>query len=146
TIYSSLNDKAFPAGMGISGDRTPYWSDDASALFFGIKHIEKSDKPKADSTSSGKKDGAAKAGKDSLKIVGLGGKDSINKKNVIAAGKDSSNKKSGVAAKKDDIDKPDMIIWNWQDKRLQSQQEVQEKDDKAYSYISEYLVASKHFI
>ncbi len=61
-------------------------------------------------------------------------------------GKDSVSKKNTVAAKKDDIDKPDMIIWNWQDKRLQSEQEIQEKGDKSFSYLSEYQVATKHFI
>ncbi len=129
-IYSSLSDKDFPSGLGISGDRPPYWSDDLSALFFGIRPIEKSDKPKTDSTASTdpKKGNVTAVHKDSL------GK------------KDTLSKKALVAAKKDDIEKPDMIIWNWQDRRLQSEQQVQEKDDKAYSYLAEYQVNSKRFI
>jgi len=129
-IYSSLSDKGFPTGLGISGDRRPYWSDDLSTLFFGIHSIEKTDKQKTDSTSSAdpKKGNVTAVHKDSL-----GKKDTLNKKNT-------------AAAKKDDIEKPDMIIWNWQDRRLQSEQQVQEKDDKAYSYLSEYLVNNKRFI
>ncbi len=53
-LYSSLIDKQIPAGMGISGDRKPYWSDDQSALFFGIRSIEKSDKAKADTAGTKK--------------------------------------------------------------------------------------------
>ena len=129
TLYSSLNEKNFPVGMGISGDRKPYWSDDLSALFFGIRPIEKSDKAKTDSTAADPKKGKAM----------VAGKDSTTQK-------DTTSKKNVTAAKKDDIDKPDMIIWNWQDKRLQSEQQVEEKGDKTYSYLSEYQVAGKHFI
>jgi len=130
TIYGGLADKLFPAGLGISGDRQPYWSDDLATLFFGIRPIEKVDKPKKDSTLSAdlKKGKGIAAKKDS------------------SAKKDTLNKNNPVAAKKDDIEKPDMIIWNWQDRRLQSEQQVQEKDDKAYSYLSEYQVNSKQFI
>jgi len=115
-MYSSLSDKSFPAGMGISGDRRPYWSDDLSTIFLGINTIEKADKPKTDSTKSGKKD-------------------SLMKKPAMMA-----------SAKKDDIEKPDMIIWNWQDRRLQSAQQVQEMADKTYSYLGEYQVANNRFI
>ncbi|MDB5158319.1 MAG: hypothetical protein JWR50_3026, partial [Mucilaginibacter sp.] len=117
-IYNGLTDKSFPTGYGVSGDRNPYWSDDFSALFFGTRQIEKSDK---DSTAASKK---------------------------VVAAKDSSAKKLAALAKakKDDIEKPDMIIWNWQDRRLQSQQQVQETSDKAYSYLSEYRVAGNKFI
>jgi dipeptidyl aminopeptidase/acylaminoacyl peptidase len=142
-VYSSLNDKAFPVGMGISGDRGPYWSDNTSTLFFGTRRIEKSDKAKTDSTASGTKKGSDSLNKKNTVATG---KDSLAKKNTVAAGKDSTNKKNIAAAKKDDIDKPDLIIWNWQDKHLQSEQEIKEKDDKAYSYVSEFQVATKHFI
>ena len=116
TTYSSLADKAFPAGMGISGDRRPYWSDDLSTIVFGINKLEKADKLKTDST--------------------------------VAKGKDSTAKKTAMAAKTkpDDADKPDMIIWNWKDKRLQSAQTVQEMADKTYSYLAEYQVAGTRFI
>ncbi len=117
-IYNGLTDKSFPTGYGVSGDRSPYWSEDFSALLFGIRQIEKNDKP----------DSAA----NTAKVIG----------------KDSSAKKLAAAAKvkKDDIEKPDMIIWNWKDRRLQSQQQVQETADKAYSFLSEYRVINNKFI
>ena len=134
-MYCSLTGKDFPKGMGISGDKRPYWSDDFSTLFFGIHAIEKSDKAKPDSISA-----EAKKLKTTAAI-----KDSLVKKDSIVK-KDTAAKKEKVAVKKDDIDKPDMIIWNWKDRRLQSEQTVREKDDKAYSYLSEYRVASQQFI
>ncbi len=134
TFYSGLTDKSFPAGMGISGDRRPYWSDDLTTLLFGVSTIEKNDKAKKDSTKTTAK-------KDSTKTTAKAG-------SVADARKDSVNKKPAeiAAAKKDDIDKPDMIIWNWQDKRLQSAQTVQEMSDKTFSYLAEYQVTNNRFI
>lgn len=48
--------------------------------------------------------------------------------------------------KKEDIEKPDMIIWNWQDKRLQSAQQTQEMRDKSFNYTSSYRIADKKFV
>lgn len=120
TSYASLGDKDVHQGMGISGDRRPYWSEDLSTLYFGIRSIEKKDKPKTDSAKVKAKAGA---------------KDSTAKAKPMIAG-----------VNKDDIEKPDMIIWNWQDKRLQSAQQVTEMADKAYSFVCAYQAAGKHFI
>ncbi len=43
-------------------------------------------------------------------------------------------------------DIPDLVIWHWKDKRLQSMQQVQEQRDKNFSYLSIYRVAEKKFI
>ena len=45
-----------------------------------------------------------------------------------------------------DEDVPDLVIWHGQDKRLQSEQQVQEQRDKTFSYLAEYRVAEKAFI
>ena len=45
-----------------------------------------------------------------------------------------------------DEEKPDLVIWNWQDPRLQSQQQVQEEADKNFSYLSIYRVKDGKFI
>ncbi len=129
TVYAGLDDKTFTKGMGISGDRKPYWSDDLSTIYFGIRNIEKVDKIKADSAIATT---MAKAG---VK------KDSVSK----VAVKDTSAKRM-AKAKIDDIDKPEVTVWNWKDKRLQSAQLVQETADKNFSYLSEYQVAEKRFI
>lgn len=57
---------------------------------------------------------------------------------------DSTNK-AKAEPKKEDIEKPDMIIWNWQDKRLQSAQQTQEMRDKMFSYTSSYRIADQKF-
>ena len=124
-IYNSLDDKQFPAGMGISGNYRPHWSDDLSTLLFGVNELEKADKPKTDTAKLALREGKAMAGRN---------KDTTAKKGAIAA------------ANTDDIEKPDMIIWNWKDKRLQSEQAVQENADKNFSYLSLYQVAQKRFI
>jgi dipeptidyl aminopeptidase/acylaminoacyl peptidase len=46
----------------------------------------------------------------------------------------------------EEIDKPDMLVWNWQDKRLQSMQQVQERLDRDFSYLSLYWVAENKFV
>jgi dipeptidyl aminopeptidase/acylaminoacyl peptidase len=46
----------------------------------------------------------------------------------------------------DDIEKPDMIIWNWQDKRLQSAQRLQQARDKNFSHTSAYHIKEKKFV
>jgi dipeptidyl aminopeptidase/acylaminoacyl peptidase len=43
-------------------------------------------------------------------------------------------------------DKVDVVIWNYQDKRLQSQQQIQENQDKNFSYLAIYRPAEKKFI
>lgn len=46
----------------------------------------------------------------------------------------------------DDDEKPNLVIWHWQDARLQSQQIVQESVDKRFSYLATYRVAEAKFI
>jgi dipeptidyl aminopeptidase/acylaminoacyl peptidase len=45
-----------------------------------------------------------------------------------------------------DEEKPDLVIWHWQDPRLQSQQQVQEEADKNFNYLSIYRAKDKKFI
>lgn len=118
-VYNSLNDSTFPAGKGVNTNATPYWSDDQSTLFFGINTLEKKEDKKADSVAKGNKP-EAKA--DSLKKIA-----------------------AKPEPKKEDVEKPDMIIWNWQDRRLQSAQQTQEMRDKSFSYTSSYRIADKKF-
>jgi len=68
-----------------------------------------------------------------------------------ATGKTEAAKDSGPAAlekSKDepDEDVPDLVIWHWQDKRLQSQQQVEERLDTDFSYLAIYRVQEKKFI
>lgn len=45
-----------------------------------------------------------------------------------------------------DEDMPDLVLWHYQDKRLQSQQQVQATMDQNFSYLAEYRVKEKKFI
>ena len=46
----------------------------------------------------------------------------------------------------DEADLPDLVLWHWQDKRLQSQQQVEENRDKNFSYLCIYRIKEKTFI
>jgi len=45
-----------------------------------------------------------------------------------------------------DEDMPDLVLWHYLDKRLQSQQQVEATRDRNFSYLAEYRVAEKKFI
>ncbi|RZM24546.1 MAG: S9 family peptidase, partial [Pedobacter sp.] len=122
-IYSGIDKTGFPKGKGINSNSNPYWSDDQATLFFGINTLDKKD----NKTSDSKKDSTLKA-----KTIG-----------TDTAGKSKGDPK---ALAKADIEKPDMIIWNWKDKRLQSAQQTQEMRDKSYSYLSAFRIADQRFV
>jgi dipeptidyl aminopeptidase/acylaminoacyl peptidase len=63
---------------------------------------------------------------------------------ALTFGIHEAKKKKGK--KDEDVDKPDMLVWHWQDKRIQPMQQVQEKRDREYSYLSLYWVAEKKFV
>jgi dienelactone hydrolase len=115
-VYDPAADKSFPAGMTVSPDQRPEWTESFDAVLFGIHEAKK--KKDAD-----KKDGVeAKPGSDAA---------------------------AAQAPKVDDLadeDIPNLVIWHGRDKRLQSEQQVEEQRDKAYSYLSEFRVAEKKFI
>ncbi|HWG37181.1 MAG TPA: prolyl oligopeptidase family serine peptidase [Terriglobales bacterium] len=96
TVFNPADDAGFPAGMTLSPNRDPSWSDDDAALFFGIHRM----KPAV---------------------------------------------KDPAGTSEDASDSVDLIIWNYQDPRLQSQQIVEEAQDRNYSYLSEYRLADKTF-
>ena len=48
--------------------------------------------------------------------------------------------------KENDDEKPDVIIWHWQDSRLQSVQKNRESSDKNFSYLSLFHVRENKFI
>jgi dipeptidyl aminopeptidase/acylaminoacyl peptidase len=116
--FDPKEDKTFPVDMTISQNRAPDWSDDMNALVFGISPVKK-------------KEGADKAADDKTKE---------------AEAKPDPAKTAMEAMKRDEPDKPDMVIWHYKDKRLQSQQQVQESFDKNFSFLSVYRVAEKKFI
>ncbi|MGZ5439454.1 MAG: S9 family peptidase, partial [Candidatus Aminicenantales bacterium] len=115
-VYDPAADKSFPEGMTVSPDSAPEWTETFDAVLFGIHEAKKKKDPE-------KKEGdEAKPGPD-------------------AAPAAPAPKAEEIA----DEDIPDLVIWHGRDKRLQSEQQVQEQRDKTYSYLAEYRVAEKKF-
>ncbi len=117
TVYDPAADTTFPEGMSISPNRGPSWTEDLSAIYFGIRALKKSDAkpdPKADPKA--------------------------------AAPEAKSETPPAAADAASDDEKPNLILWHYKDPRLQSQQQVQEAADKNFSYASVYRVAEKKFI
>lgn len=139
---------AFPKGMSISANRAPYWSEDLSRLFFGIAKVEPAKKETAKADAN--KDSIKKGESDAEKLAKIKADTSIKTiadlTKAIAKVKADSTKKVAGATLEAGKEKPDMTIWHWQDKRLQSRQQVQETQDKNFSFISNYDVDSKKFL
>ena len=57
------------------------------------------------------------------------------------AKKDGAKKATLTAA-----DKPDLVIWHWQDNRIQAQQQVQSGRDKTFNYLCLYWIAENNFV
>lgn len=110
-VYDPAGDKAFPAGMTVSPNRAPEWTESFDAVLFGIQEAKK------------KKD--------------------ADKKDVAKDGPPAPPEKP---AEESEEETPDLVIWHWQDARLQSQQQVQAQSDQNYSYLAEYRVKEKTFI
>lgn len=136
-IYSGIDDDAFPDKKGISEHGGAYWSDDQSMLFFGISTLEKKEDPKEKSSKKDTSSVKESAITDSTVIAKA---DTIGKQDTVSKKEEAAKPKA-----KEDIEKPEMIIWNWQDKRLQSAQQVQQNRDKNFNYTSVYHVAVKRF-
>lgn len=145
--YSGLDENQITAGYGISENSTAYWSKDLKTIFFGVAKLEKTEEPK----NTEKK--IDNIGKEDAKIAAAK-KDTVTSDSTLVA-KDSSaiaNKSKSPATpkkpevNKKDLEKPDMIIWNWQDKRLQSLQKSQQQRDKSYTTMSAWHVHENKFI
>jgi dipeptidyl aminopeptidase/acylaminoacyl peptidase len=118
--FDPATDQSFPAGLTISPNRNPQWTEDLQAITFGI-HMPR------------KRDGVEPADTD-------GARDAED-----AAPQRQGGPGDGANAANAD-EKVDLVLWHWLDRRLQSQQEVQETGDRNYSYLAEYRVQSKRFI
>ncbi len=126
--YDPQEDDSFPEKMTISPNSSPQWTEDLNALLFGIHEAEekKDKKPEAED-ESGEKEETADAEKPADKTGG-----------------DKPKVKPEPEIEKEDL--PDLVIWHHKDKRMQSQQQVQEGRDKNFSYQAIYHVDKKVFI
>src|SRR5262249_4744783 len=119
-VYDPAADKTFPTGMAISANRNPNWTEGLDALHFGIHRPHKKDPKAAEET--GKDDAPKVAGK--------------------KKGQPGKPTETGDAAP----DKVNLVIWHWQDDRLQSQQQVEAGRDKTFSFLCAYRVKEHRFL
>lgn len=127
-VYDPKEDKAFPEGMTISPNRSPLWTDDFTGILFGIHEVKKKEKEKEkekdkEKSEKGEKEEGEKEDQEEKEVPKKKPKDEIDKEDL-----------------------PDLVIWHWLDKRLQSMQQVQEKRDKDFSFLAIYRVKEKKFI
>ncbi len=123
--YNPMDDKDFPEGMTISPNRDPLWTDDLSGILFGIHKVKKKEKEEGSESDKGKE-----------------AKDEETEKEE----KETPEVKPQKEEEIDKEDLPDLVIWHWQDKRLQSMQQVQEQRDKNFNYLCLYRVNEKKFL
>jgi len=142
TLYDPQKDSvAFGKDYTISPNQKPMWSEDVKALFYGIHPLQIAKKEdKKESDKSGEKEDNEKD-----KLEKIKSDTTIRSLADLQKALSSMDTAKTKGSNKDDHAKPDMTIWHWQDKRLQARQELQEKQDKNYSFWAMYDVEkSKH--
>ncbi len=122
-IYDPQEDPDFPEGMTISPNRDPEWTEPLDAILFGIHEVELKESAEEDEEEEGEGEGEGEEEEEEEETPARRG-----------------------AAEEDEEEMPDLVIWHWQDERLQSMQQVQEGRDKEFSYLSLYRVAEDRFI
>lgn len=112
----------FPAGMTVSPERAPHWTQDLETILFGIHKVEKKEtkeEPAAKDKAGKTKDGGEKE----------------------APGTEA---KKEVPVEEKEI--PDLVIWHWKDKRMQSHQQKEAEQDKTFSFLCGYWVRDRKFV
>ena len=136
-LYNPHEDPAFPDNMTVSPNRGPQWSDNLSTLFFGIHRNERKD-DKASLEDQAESGTPATAAGDTVSRA--------ENDTIITPVNDTVKTAVSNLPEKDTGEKPDLILWHWQDSRLQSVQKNRETTDKNYSYLSLYHTAERKFI
>ncbi|MFI5311154.1 MAG: alpha/beta hydrolase family protein [Gemmatimonadales bacterium] len=105
-----------PAGLVLSADRALEWGDGQRSLYFGLRE-PRPPRPRATGAPfTPPNPGGVAPG------AGAGGQ--------------------VAAAPQTDAEVPSLILWHWKDPRMQSEQQVQEQADRAFSYLAVYNVGS----
>ena len=119
-VFDASTHAGFPAGMKIASERAPRISDDQTTVFFGIRE------KKASSTGRVVVD----RGNSVIQAGAPGAGGTINQPRVVDTPDDN----------------PSLVLWHGKDPRLQSQQIVQEAQDRAYNYLSAYRIVDDKFV
>lgn len=148
TMYNPASDSlSFPRTMTISPNRTPMWTEDLTRLVFGIHSLElakKDDKKPEIKDTSAKKPNDGEVLQKLRADTTIKSLEDLNK--ALAKHKQTDSPKDpGPGISDDKPEKPDMVIWHWLDKQLQSRQQVREQQDKNFNYLVVYDVVTKKF-
>jgi dipeptidyl aminopeptidase/acylaminoacyl peptidase len=65
---------------------------------------------------------------------------------AAAAEEKESAEANGEEIADEDLDTADLVIWHWKDRRLQSRQQVQERRDRNFGYLSTYRIGEDRFV
>ena len=130
TVFDPKTATDFPAGMKVSADRAPRFASDYTAVFFGIREAKRPEpRPMMAGREAGQGGGRGNPSPVQAGAPGAGG--AVNQPRL---GPDT------------DDENPTLVLWHAKDPRLQSQQIVQEQQDKQFSYLSEYRFAEHKFV
>ena len=157
-VYDPNEDDTFPEEMTVSPNRAPVWTDDLKALSFGIHETELTE----EATKRRDKEEQKKKGKDEDSEQDTDDGDEEEEKGEVEEevkeggegdednGDDKKDEGKGEKPDKgkDDKDKekPNVVIWHWKDKRLQSRQQKEEQRDKKFNYLCIYHVDDDKFV
>ena len=121
--YDPTEDKSLPAEYSISTNRAPQWTDARDAFIFGIAKLTKNPAP-------------------------AGGRGAGNGSAAAASAAGAASASQGGASSGDDTNtpRPNLVIWHYKDPRLQTQQQVQEANDRALNYVTMYRPDEKKLV
>ena len=114
TIEITAKSSGITGGLVVSSDRAPEWGDKQSAIYFGLREPRPPRPRNAGTFTAPNPGGVAPGG-------GAGGQ--------------------VAAAPQTDAEVPSLILWHWKDPRPQPEQQVQEAQDRAFSYAAAFHVA-----
>ena len=116
--FEPSKDTTFPKGFAISGTRGATWTENLDAFVFGIAEPRRRTTPAPGAATTPAPEGAEAP----------------------------ATPPSGPASDNDPDERVDLVLWHWKDSRLQTQQQVQETQDRNFSYTSMYHVQPKKFV
>jgi len=102
----------------VSADRAPRWSDTQGTIYFGLREP----RPAPPASTAPPVGGGASA---PAPGAGAGGQ---------------------IAPARQDEDTPSLILWHWKDPRLQSAQQVTESQDRSFSYLAVWHLATPRIV
>ena len=125
-VFDPAGREDFPEGWKLASERAPDYAQDMSAVFFGIRTV---------STDESRR--AVQGGNPAIQAGAPGAGGTVNQTQGRGGANGNGN---GNAAR------PTLILWHAQDPRLQSQQIVQQSQDRTFNYLASYRWTDDRFL